>query len=129
MLMTDERSLAICLLSQIFCTTITLLVNVALPVSQAHTFQCPPRLRGDVIMQRPLYVYCVVAPYFVSFILSFICALYVVKIAIQQSNQVLLLRLFFWGVWGKTQLCLKLSFKPKLSYIFHETLVSGLNLA
>ena len=35
----------------------------------------------------------------------------------------------FLGILSKTQLRLKLSFKPKLRYIFHETRVSGPNLA
>ena len=82
-MVTCRRSLAACLASQVFSVAVAVTVRYTHP----ETMACPPVRRGEQIMERPLYFKVIVVPYFVCFGLSLVCALYVLRIVILQTQQ------------------------------------------
>lgn len=68
LLITKERSLGTCAVTQIGCLAITLAVRIISP-------------------NYLLFLFIIVIPYFVCFLLSFLCALYVVKAMLTQKRR------------------------------------------
>lgn len=81
--LTLERSLAACALTQLVSLSVTLGVRITSPES----FACTPLHSGHHVVQRALFLFIVVIPYFICFALSLVCALYVVKALLNQVRR------------------------------------------
>ena len=80
---TCERSLGACAVAQLSSLAVTLAVRIASP----DAFACCPIYTADQETQRDYFLLIVVIPYFVCFLLSFLCALYVVKALLAQTRR------------------------------------------
>lgn len=80
---TKERSMGTCALTQLGSLAVTLAVRISSP----NYFACEPLETGQHAVQQPLFLFIVVIPYFICFILSFLCALYVVKALLVQIRR------------------------------------------
>lgn len=72
-----------CALTQLGSLAVTLTVRISSP----NYFACEPLETGQHAVQQPLFLFIVVIPYFICFILSFLCALYVVKALLVQIRR------------------------------------------
>lgn len=83
LLITDERALGACAITQLGSLSVTLAVRIG----SADSFACAPLHSGHHLVQRALFLFIVVIPYFICFLLSLVCALYVVKALLNQVRK------------------------------------------
>ena len=72
-------------MTQLGSLAITLAVRIASPVSFACDLTVIEKAQEDI--QSWLFLFIVVIPYFICFILSLLCALYVVKALLSQIRR------------------------------------------
>ena len=65
----------------------SLAVTLAVRIVSSEAFACDPLYTAHQETQRDYFLLIVVIPYFVCFVLSFLCALYVVKALLAQTKR------------------------------------------